>query len=220
MSVRAAKPQVLRTCPVPKESKLLLPARRLRSRTTRGVNGFTLIEILVVLIIVGIISAITLMSFGLLGGDDRNLERDARRISSLIEVVNDDALLQGRDFGLEFMIAGYRWVEHDPILNQWFEVADDEVMRERQLDPGVEFELYLEEHRVLLQEEAKETETDEDKPNRDLTDDYLPHVLVLSSGDVTPFELRLIRISDRAEIVLTMSPSGEMKIGNDDQNPS
>jgi hypothetical protein len=91
-------------------------------------------------------------------------------------------------------------------------------MRERQLDPGVEFELYLEEHRVLLQEDARETEIDEDKPNRDLTDDYLPHVLLLSSGDITPFELRLIRNADRAEVILTMSPAGEMEIGDDDQN--
>lgn len=193
-------------------------------RTERhGVNlmqaraGFTLIEILVVLVIVGIISAITLLSFGLLGGDDRNLERDARRLSSLIEVVNDDATLQGRDFGLELMTSGYRWVEHDPILDQWFEVADDEVLRARQLDEGTRFELYIEDHHVLLQDDAKKTEKDDDKPNRDLTDDYLPHVLVLSSGDITPFELHVIRDSDRADVTLTMSPSGEMEIENGDQ---
>jgi general secretion pathway protein H len=193
-------------------------------RTDRhGVNsirsraGFTLIEILVVLVIVGIITAVTLLSFGLLGGDDRILERDARRLSSLIEVVNDDATIQGRDFGLELMTSGYRWVEHDPILDQWFEVADDEVLRARQLDEGTRFELYVEGHRVLLQDEAKKTEKDADGPNRDLTDDYLPHVLVLSSGDITPFELHVIRDSDRTEVTLTMSAAGEMEIGSDDQ---
>ena len=92
-----------------------------------GERAFTLIEILVVLIIVGIISAIALLSFGLMGGDDRNLERDARRLSSLIQVVNDDAVIQGRDFGLEVMLNSYRWVEHDPYLNQWFEVTDDDL---------------------------------------------------------------------------------------------
>lgn len=185
------------------------------NNSIRGELGFTLIEVLVVLVIVGIISAVAMMSFGLLGGDDRNLERDARRLSSLIEVVNDDAVLQGRDFGLELMVSGYRWVEHDPYLNQWFEVTDDEIMRSRQLDEGTEFELFVEEHRILLQEEAKKTEKDEDQPDRDLTEDYLPHVLVLSSGDITPFELRIVRNSDRAEVTLTMSLAGEMEIGND-----
>jgi general secretion pathway protein H len=195
-----------------------MPVRASNRRISgsRSERAFTLIEILVVVIIIGIISAVTLMSFGLLGGDDRNLEQDARRLSSLIQVVNDDAVMQGRDFGIEVMLAGYRWVEHDPYLNQWFEVADDEVMRTRELEDGTEFELYIEEHRVLLEEEAKDTETDEDEPGRDLTDDYLPHILVLSSGDITPFELRLVRASDRAEVTLTMSAAGEMEIGTGD----
>ena len=188
-----------------------------RHRNIRGELAFTLIEILVVLIIVGIISAVALMSFGLLGGDDRNLERDARRLSSLIQVVNDDAVLQGRDFGLEVMLTGYRWLEHDLYLNQWFEVTDDEIMRSRQLDEGTEFELYIEEHRVLLKEEEMNTENDEDEIGRDLTEDYLPHVLVLSSGDISPFELRLVRFSDRAEVTLTMSLAGVLEIGNNEQ---
>jgi len=193
---------------------------RRRNKSFPGrILAFTLIEILVVLVIVGIISAVALMSFGLLGGDDRNLERDARRLSSLIQVVNDDAVIQGRDFGLEVMLTGYRWLEHDLFLDEWFEVTDDEVMRLRQLDEGTEFELYMEGHRVLLQEDAKNTEVDEDEPDRDLTEDYWPHVLVLSSGDITPFELRLVRASDRAEIILTMSLAGEMEIGNDNQQP-
>jgi len=182
-----------------------------------GERAFTLIEILVVMIIVGIISAAALMSFGLLGGDDRNLEQDARRLSSLIQIVSDDAVLQGRDFGLELMLSSYRWVEHDPFVNQWFEVTDDEIMRTRQIEEGTEFEFYTEEHRVLLQEEAMNTEVDEDDTDRELTEDYLPHVLVLSSGDITPFELRLVRSADRAEVTLTMSLMGEMEIKDDDQ---
>lgn len=194
---------------------MLARADRLRKA---GERAFTLIEILVVLIIVGIISAAALMSFGLLGGDDRNLEQDARRLSSLIQIVSDDAVIQGRDFGLELMISGYRWVEHDPFVNQWFEVTDDEIMRTRQLEEGTEFEFYTEEHRVLLQEEAQNTDKEEgDDTDRELTEDYLPHVLVLSSGDITPFELRLVRTSDRAEVRLTMSLMGEMEIENDDQ---
>jgi len=176
-----------------------------------GEPGFTLIEILVVLVIVGIIMAVALLSFGILG-DDRSLNREARRLSSLIELVSDEATMQGREYGLEFMRTGYRFVEHDPLLEQWFEVVGDDYLRPRDLDEGVEFELVIEDRQVLLNTEAKETERDEEDPQRDLTDDYLPHVLIFSSGDITPFELRFLRDVDRSEVALTMSLAGELEI--------
>ena len=52
--------------------------------------------------------------------------------------------------------------------------------------------------------------------DRDLTDDYLPHVLILSSGDITPFELRMIRDTDRRELLLTLSLAGELEILQDE----
>jgi hypothetical protein len=42
-------------------------------------------------------------------------------------------------------------------------------------------------------------------------------VLIMSSGDVTPFELTLLRQYDRAAITITMSLAGEIEITADDQ---
>jgi general secretion pathway protein H len=176
--------------------------------------AFTLIELLVVIVIIAVISSVALLSLGILG-DDRELQREARRLSSLIELANDDATIQGRDFGLEILSSGYRFVEHDPLLNQWHELLGDDFLRARQLGEGMEFELFLEERRVLLDMEAAETERDED--GAELTDNYLPHILILSSGDVSPFELRLSRASDQATITLTMSLAGELEIESDDE---
>ena len=181
-------------------------------------RAFTLIEILVVLVIVGILVSLAMLSFGLLG-DERSLDREARRLASLIELVNDDATTQGRDFGIEFMSGGYRFVEYDPLIDQWFEVIGDDYLRQRDLDEGVEFQLFLEERKVLLQEDAAkieqgdEDEDDDQERRRDLTDDYLPHVLIMSSGDITPFELRIERFADRSEILMAMTLTGELKIG-------
>jgi len=180
-------------------------------------GGFTLIEILVVLVIVGIIMAVALLSFGILG-DDRGLEKDARRLSSLIGILSEDAQIQGREFGLEFMRAGYRFVEYDPLVDQWFEILDDDYMRQREMDPGVELELYIEDRKFLLHEESSKTEVDKDKPQRDLTDDYLPHVLIFSSGDITPFELRFLRPADRSEVILERTLEGELEIRKDGAN--
>jgi general secretion pathway protein H len=195
------------------------PNKNRQHSIKRRMPGFTLIEILVVLVIVGIIVAAALLSLGTLG-DDRNLQTQARRLTTLLQMATDDATIQGRDFGIEVMTAGYRFVEHDPLLNQWFEVTDDDLMRKRKLEEGTEFELVIEEHRVLLEDESQETQREEeDIDERDLTDNYLPHILILSSGDTSPFELRIVRSSDRAEVLVRMSAAGELKIVNDDDDP-
>ena len=178
--------------------------------------GFTLIELLVVAVIITLISAVALLSLGVLG-DDRNLQREVRRLSSLIELANDEAAIQGRDYGLEIMQSGYRFVEFDPWLNQWYEMIGDDFLRPRQIEEGLEFELFIEDHRVLL--DANAAETDREENERALTEDYIPHILIMSSGDVSPFELRLLRPSDRAAVTLTMSLAGKLEIQGNDQEP-
>ncbi len=187
---------------------------RLKHCKIASSGAFTLIELLVVIVIIAVISAVALLSLGILG-DDRSLQREARRLSSLIELANDEASIQGRDYGLEFMRSGYRFVEYDPLLNQWYEMIGDDFLRPRQIEEGLEFELIIEDRRVLLDESAAETQRDEDDTN--LTDDYIPHILIMSSGDVSPFELRLLRPNDRAALTLTMSLAGELEIQDDGQ---
>jgi len=200
-----------------------------RRHNIRAQHAFTLIEIMVVLVIVGILTTVAFLSFGILADDD-GMDREARRLSSLIQLVTDEATTQGRDYGIEFMSAGYRFVEHDPLIDTWFEIVGDDYLVQRELEEGVEFELRLEDRKILLHTDAQKTgseeEEDEDegegenlirtRPDRDLTDDYLPHVLIMSSGDVTPFELTLMRDADRRELFLTMSLAGELEIFEED----
>ena len=178
---------------------------------TRQQSGFTLFEILAVVMIIGIIVAIGVMSVGLLGGD-RELQRQALRLSTIVELSSEEAQMQGRDFGLEFMQKGYRFVEYDPILDIWAEVLGDDMLGTRQLEETMEFELIIEDREVLLQAEAQETETDEDDNDRDLTDDYLPHVLVMSSGDITPFEIRIYRDGDNIPSGVTVDAAGVIEL--------
>lgn len=187
---------------------------RLRTLHNPGGPGFTLIELLVSVIIIAVISSVALLSLGILG-DDRDLQREARRLASLIELANDEAAIQGRDFGLEITRTGYRFVEYDPLSNRWHEVVGDDYLRTRRLQEGMELDLFLEDRRVTLKFDPADIENDDDKMKR--VNDYAPHILIMSSGDVSPFELRLFRSSDRASLLLSMSVAGELEVESDDQ---
>ena len=177
----------------------------------RRTNGFSLIEILVVIVIIGIITGIALLSLGILG-DDRQLHTEARRLTSLVEVAQDEAMMQGREFGVEFMNDSYRFVEFDPFTNQWAELLGDEMMRLRELPDEVELILTLEGQRVLLDNDPARFEDPEETSNLDLTESYSPHVYIFSSGDITPFDLDITRRRDDLTVAIKSDLTGAVEI--------
>lgn len=182
-------------------------------------SGFTLIEILVVVVIVGIVSSIVLLSMGTLR-DDRDLQQEAYRMASLIELAADEAELQGRDFGIEILRRGYSFVEYDPFTDRWVNIVGDEVLRQRTLPEDFDFELFVEDRRITLAEQAAEIQNDEDEDEdeKDRVNGsvYAPHALLLSSGDLSPIKLTLRRLSDDAELQLRIMPNGEVRIGTEE----
>lgn len=179
-------------------------------------SGFTLIEVMVVMVIIGIVISFAVFSVGIVG-DDREIRQQALRLTTLIEMVSDEAQMQGRDYGVEFLRTGYRFVEFEPLLAQWNQVVGDDMLRLRTLSEDMEFELILEDRRVTLDEAPADTSIPEDPTERDLSDDYQPHLMIMSSGDITPFELAIMRNVDRRSVIVSLSPAGEMEIRGDDQ---
>jgi len=62
-------------------------------------KGFTLVEILVVVVIMAIVISFAVLSIGTTGRDPQ-LDQESRRIEGLIGLLHERALLEGRDFGL------------------------------------------------------------------------------------------------------------------------
>ncbi len=166
-------------------------------------SGFSLIELLVVVSVIGIIVSIALLSLSVVG-DDRQLRIEARRIGSLLEVAQDEAVMQGRDFGLELMFNSYRFVEYDPFQLRWVELLTDDIFRFRQLPDDIEFDLLLENKLVLLETDAQEIE-DPDAA-------FAPHILIFSSGDSTPFELRIVKRSKQEVVILRGDLTGAIEV--------
>ena len=182
-------------------------------------RAFTLIELLVVVAVVGILITMAVISFNLIG-DDRAVQKQVLKLSSLIDLASEEAQMQGREYGLELMQGGFRFVEYDPFLDIWDEVYGDNLLRPRDLEEGMELELMLEDRRVLLQAQAKETQAaeDENERDRDLSEDYLPHILIMASGDITPFRLQVVRLNDESVVGLQLVAGQSIEVVADEQD--
>jgi len=179
-------------------------------------SGFSLIELLVVITIIGIVMSIALLSIGLLG-DDRDLQTEGRRMIALVQVAQDEATMQGREFGLELTANAYRFVEYDPLLGIWGELIGDDTLRMRTLPEDYEFDLFLEGQRVILElEPAAFDDPEEDDVNNAFRENYAPHIWIFSSGDMTPFELHILRLDGDLAVVLESNILGDVKFADDE----
>ena len=185
-------------------------------RPRKHQSGFTLVEIMVVVIIVGVIASAAFLSMGSLR-NDRALTDEARRFIALAGVALDEAAMQGREFGLELMTGGYRFVEYDAYTSQWGDVLADDTLRLRNLTDELQFELFLEGRPILLDDNPATMEDPDSNESMTGLDAYAPHLLIYSSGDATPFELHIFRNSDDLRVVMRGDALGGIEIVDPDE---
>jgi len=135
------------------------------------VRGFSLIEILVVIVIVAVTAAAVTLSLAGAGGE-RQLERDAARVRALLAHVCEQAELGGRDIGVSFDRAGYRFSRSEH--SDWLVLRDGD-MRPRKWSVNADATLTRADTRVSIGAEF---------PAK-------PQLVCFASGELTAFRLEL-----------------------------
>lgn len=143
--------------------------------------GFSLIELLVVIVVLAIAAASVVLSTATLRAGDP-AETEARRLTALMQFVAEEALVQGRDFGVEFSPGSYRFLSWDPDSRLWSVVDDEAALRARELPADLEFVLAVDGREIVLEEDRRRQQPDE----------LVPQVAIFSSGELTPFELFVV----------------------------
>jgi general secretion pathway protein H len=200
-------------------------------------RGFTLIEIMIVVVIIGVISAAVLLSVNLTGRD-HDLEKESDRLLSLVNYAREQAELQTREYGVIFHDDGYQFLAWDARRGLWRQIYEDEVLRLRKLPSGLDVRLIVDARPVVLvptgdikppdpkdkklAKQLKDVNSlkDATTAGKKLGDDsgtkladakkIVPQVMIYSNGDLSSFEVTLEREGGVRSITLAQDEKGKV----------
>jgi general secretion pathway protein H len=162
----------------------------------RFCRGFTLLEIMVVLVLIGIIFSFAVLS---LGRNDlaEAMERETRRLVTLIDMANDEAVIRGEELAIHFTEKGYAFLVLQ--TEGWRELEDDRLLKSYKLPEGISVRIEVEGDPPALGQPKKKAE-----------DSETPQVYILSSGEMTPFSATIAAEQSRLRYHLTASMLGAL----------
>jgi general secretion pathway protein H len=137
------------------------------------VRGFTLIEMLVVVVIIGILASAVVIGF--VGADkEQNLRTEAERLAVLIEMARSQAIQRNEEWGIAVAQDSYQFMVLDEPNHRWVEQKDS-TFRKRSIENMT----------LTVQVDAVTLPGDKSK-------DGVPNIILFSSGEQTPFDIDII----------------------------
>lgn len=156
-------------------------------------RGFTLIEIMVVMVIIALLAGATTLVIGD-NQQRRMLENEARRLVAIIGLTQDEAIFQNVEIGLRLEEEGYSFRGLDEASLSWIDLPQD-FLKAREFPDWIELDL------KGVSKEIELKKPDEDKAS------FYPQIMFFSTGESTPFEVTLRHKTDR-DIKFTLITDG------------
>ena len=94
----------------------------------RRTQGFTLLELLIVLVIVGVMLGAVVLNAA--PGDRQLVQNEAQRIALLLQLARDEAIVRNRPVAFEADTYRYRFLIRQG--DSWRPLQEDELLRERE----------------------------------------------------------------------------------------
>ena len=158
-------------------------------------SGFTLIEIMVVVVVAAIMAAF--IGVRIDRDNDRIARLEAKRFVAVLNEVRDEALMTGRIYALQFKKNDRSYLFYsDPA--DWKPIVGDRLLRERTLPEGIDMEFDIEEIKNDEEEELVAEENEESADVASLSD----FILISPVDELTPFSLILSGEDYRYQISL------------------
>lgn len=162
-------------------------------------RGFTLLEILLVITVMGLAAGVVVFNYLGVNQSDQ-LKKEAQRLQVIMDIASDYAVLNQQQLGVRFepLDREYYFV----VLNdkdEWEKITNENLYTEHTLDEAFTFTLNLEDlpwdtedqlfDRDVFDESFSLDDADIEIGNEEDKRLPPPQVLIMSSGEITPFTL-------------------------------
>ncbi|MDC1479419.1 type II secretion system minor pseudopilin GspH [Pseudomonadales bacterium] len=153
--------------------------------------GFTLVEILVVLIIVSVMSGIVVTSLPS-SFQNSDFDEESLRLKTVIELIREESLTRASEYGLKTDKDNYSFFVYNEIEQNWTQL-NTKPYAEHKLGYGILLKTTIEDNELILTDEEDEESS---VPNA-------PRILLLSSGEMTPFEITIALGRDKTRTLVS-----------------
>ena len=170
-------------------------------RRHRNDKGFTLIEIMVVVVIVGIIAGVITINTST-ENQSAYMFEESQRVKALLNLAKQEAILNNQELSIVMTETEYGF---QVLEGETWQPLENEVLRIRRLRPDMLLAVEMEDIELVIGKKQSEEEVDsiDDKPIR---------AYILSSGEMTPFTMVLRNDDESLEYRIVVTEDGESKI--------
>ena len=129
-------------------------------------RGFTLIELIVVILIIGLL--ITMASISVGTSTDKSLETEAKRFASLVKLASDESVMNVRPIAVQVAKQTYQFSIAGEVE------SEDPIFRPREISDHIHMNVVIEDEKVDFES---------------LEEGSFANIYILPSGEMTPFSV-------------------------------
>ncbi len=168
-------------------------------------QGFTLIEVLLVVLLIGVVSGIVLLAASP-NDASRIVANEAERLADALSLASEEAVNNNQQIGLLFDEKNYYFLTLDEESQKWL-ASDEAAFKQHELAPVVSLHLAKDDTQkvIVLDKDKKEQQA------------ITPQVLFLSSGESSSVVLELVS-EDGSQQKIVVDDLGTVTLNPDEQS--